>query len=169
MLGAWLYTLLSGQAAALINGLTLIATAALAAVFCAVDAAALVSRVMRPAPCSGVLVALRTTGSGAILLSLLMATGLEGAAVIATDSLVSVAIGRRQARGRSAMRGVITPIVLAIGLLIRRDPASSTFIARLIVERMPVHVTHTAILDVVVIAGAAIMIFGRSAAIKLLG
>jgi ABC-type bacteriocin/lantibiotic exporter with double-glycine peptidase domain len=54
--------------------------------------------------------------------------------------------------------GVITSVVLAIGLLIGGIGFCSTFIARLIVERMPVHV-HTAILDVVVIAGAAIMIF----------
>ncbi len=34
-----------------------------------------------------------TTGSGVIFLSLLMATGLEGAAVIATDATVSVVTG----------------------------------------------------------------------------
>ena len=34
-----------------------------------------------------------TTGAGVILLSLLMATGLEGAAVIATDATVSIVMG----------------------------------------------------------------------------
>ena len=93
-----------------------------------------------------------------ILLSLLMATGLEGAAVIATDSLVSVVIGVVKL-AVFGYAGVITSVVLAIGLLIGGIGFCCTFIARLIVERMPVHV-HTAIfLDVVVIAGAAIMIF----------
>lgn len=34
-----------------------------------------------------------TTGSGAMLLALLMAAGLEGAAVIATDAAISIATG----------------------------------------------------------------------------
>jgi hypothetical protein len=54
---------------------------------------------------------------------------------------------------------VITPVVLVIGLLIGVIGFFSTFLARLIVERMPVHV-HAVILDAVVIAGAGIMIFG---------
>ena len=64
-----------------------------------------------------------TTGSGVILLSLLMATGLEGAAVIATDSLVSVVMGvvKLSVFGYA---GVITSMVLVIGLLIGADRLS---------------------------------------------
>ena len=34
-----------------------------------------------------------TVGAGVILLSILMAAGLQGAAVIATDALISIAVG----------------------------------------------------------------------------
>src|SRR5205814_10358631 len=58
-----------------------------------------------------------TSGSGVILLSLLMAVGLEGAAVIATDAVVSVAtsIIKISAFG---LAGVVTAQVLAFALLI---------------------------------------------------
>jgi hypothetical protein len=39
-----------------------------------------------------------TSGSGVILLSLLMAAGLEGAAVIATDAVVSLVTSERARR-----------------------------------------------------------------------
>ncbi len=55
--------------------------------------------------------------------------------------------------------GVITPVVLVIGFLIGVIGFFSTFLARLIVERLPVHV-HTAMLDAVVLVGGAVMIYG---------
>jgi uncharacterized membrane protein YfcA len=156
VLGAWLYTLLSGRGAALVIGLTLIATVPLRRIPRRRGRHLGEKGYAAGALAWGVVVG-GTTGSGVILLSLLMATGLEGAAVIATDSLVSVVIGVVKL-AVFGYAGVITSVVLAIGLLIGGIGFCSTFIARLIVERMPVHV-HTAILDVVVIAGAAIMIF----------
>jgi uncharacterized protein len=92
------------------------------------------------------------------MLSLLMATGLEGAAVIATDAMVSVVMGIIKL-SVFGFAGVITPIVLVIGLLIGVIGFFSTFLARLIVERLPVHV-HTAMLDAVVLVGGAVMIYG---------
>ncbi len=94
---------------------------------------------------------------GVILLSLLMATGLEGAAVIATDALVSVVMGVIKL-SVFGFAGVITPTVLSLGLLIGVIGFCCTFLARLIVERLPVHV-HAAILDAVVIVGGTVMIF----------
>jgi uncharacterized membrane protein YfcA len=156
VLGAWLYTLLSGRGAALVIGLTLIATVPLRRILRRRGRRLGEKGYAAGALAWGVVVG-GTTGSGVILLSLLMATGLEGAAVIATDSLVSVVIGVVKL-AVFGYAGVITSVVLAIGLLIGGIGFCCTFIARLIVERMPVHM-HTAILDVVVIAGAAIMIF----------
>jgi hypothetical protein len=99
-----------------------------------------------------------TTGAGVILLSLLMATGLEGAAVIATDATVSIVVGAVKI-AVLGLAGVVTPTVLAVGLLIGCIGFPCTFLAKLIVERLPVHV-HTAMLDVVVIVGGTVMIFG---------
>jgi uncharacterized membrane protein YfcA len=158
-LGAWLYTLLSGRGAALVIGSTLIATVPLRRILKRRG-----HRLGEKGYAAGAvlwgLVVGGTTGSGVILLSLLMATGLEGAAVIATDSLVSVIVGVIKLAVFGAA-GVITPVVLIIGLLIGVIGFCCTFLARVIVERLPVHL-HTAILDAVVIVGAGIMIFGAA-------
>ncbi len=99
-----------------------------------------------------------TTGAGVILLSLLMATGLEGAAVIATDAAVSIGMGIVKI-SVFGFAGVLTPTVIVIALLISAVAFPCTFLAKLIITRMPVHV-HTALLDAVVIIGGSVMIFG---------
>ncbi len=98
-----------------------------------------------------------TSGSGVILLSLLMAAGLEGAAVIATDAVISVATSIIKI-SVFGLAGVVTAQVLAFALLIGAIALPGAFLARAFVERMPVHI-HTAILDLVVIAGGVVMIW----------
>jgi uncharacterized protein len=154
-LGAWLYTLLSGRGAALVIGSTLIATVPLRRILKSRGRKLGEKGYAAGAAVWGLVVG-GTTGSGVILLSLLMAAGLEGAAVIATDSMVSVVVGVIKL-GVFGFAGVITPIVLVIGLLIGVIGFFTTFLARLIVERLPVHV-HTVILDAVVLVGAGVMI-----------
>jgi uncharacterized membrane protein YfcA len=102
-----------------------------------------------------------TSGSGVILLSLLMAAGLEGAAVIATDAVISVATSVIKI-SVFRLAGVVTAQVLAFALLIGAIALPGAFFARAFVERMPVHI-HAAILDVAVIAGGLVMI---SAAVR---
>jgi uncharacterized membrane protein YfcA len=99
-----------------------------------------------------------TAGSGVILLSLLMATGLEGASVIATDAAISIVIGIAKV-ATFGVNGVLTPQVIAFALLIGIVAMPGAFLAKAFVERMPVHV-HTAILDVVVLIGGAVLIYG---------
>ena len=97
-----------------------------------------------------------TSGSGVILLSLLMAAGLEGAAVIATDAVISVATSIIKI-SVFGLAGVVTAQVLAFAVLIGAIALPRAFLARAFVERMPVHV-HAAMLDVAVIAGGTVMI-----------
>jgi uncharacterized membrane protein YfcA len=97
-----------------------------------------------------------TSGSGVILLSLLMAAGLEGAAVIATDAVVSLATSVIKI-SVFGLAGVVTAQVLAFALLIGVVALPGAYLARAFVERMPVHI-HTAILDVAVITGGVVMI-----------
>jgi uncharacterized membrane protein YfcA len=97
-----------------------------------------------------------TSGSGVILLSLLMAVGLEGAAVIATDAVVSLATSVIKI-SVFGLAGVVTSQVIAFALLIGAVSLPGAFLARAFVERMPVHI-HTAILDVAVIVGGLVMI-----------
>jgi uncharacterized membrane protein YfcA len=149
VLGAWLYTLLTGRGAALVIGSTLIAT---------VPLRRLLKRRGHKLGAGWGIVVGGTTGAGVILLSLLMASGLEGAAVIATDATISIVMGVVKL-GVFVAAGVMTPKVIAIGLLIGGIGFPCTFLAKLIVERLPVHV-HTAMLDAVVIIGGTVMIFG---------
>jgi len=97
-----------------------------------------------------------TSGAGVILLSLLMAAGLEGAAVIATDAVISLATSVIKI-SVFGLAGAVTAQVLAFAVLIGAIALPGAFLAKAFVERMPVHI-HTAILDVVVIAGGVMMI-----------
>src|SRR5271167_2893955 len=92
VLGAWLYTLLTGRGAAFVIGTTLIATVPLRRLLKRRGHELGEKGFFAGAAGWGLLMG-GTTGSGVIFLSLLMATGLEGAAVIATDATVSVATG----------------------------------------------------------------------------
>jgi uncharacterized membrane protein YfcA len=157
VLGAWLYTLLTGRGAALVIGVSLIATVPLRRILKSRGRHFGDKGFAAAAAGWGVLMG-GTTGAGVILLSLLMATGLEGAAVIATDATVSIVMGVVKL-SVFGLAGVLTPVVLAVGLLIGGIGFFTTFIAKLIVERLPVHV-HTAILDAVVMVGGSVMIFG---------
>jgi uncharacterized membrane protein YfcA len=97
-----------------------------------------------------------TSGSGVILLSLLMAAGLEGASVIATDAVISIVTSVIKI-SVFGLAGVVTAQVVAFALLIGGIALPGTFLAKAFVERMPVHV-HAAILDAAVITGGLVMI-----------
>jgi len=157
VLGAYAYTLLNGRGAALVIGASLIATVPVRRLLKR-RGHRLGDKSFAAASAGWGVVVGGTTGAGVILLSLLMAVGLQGAAVIATDALVSIGMGVVKLVVFAAA-GVLTTKVIAIGLLISAVAFPATFLAKLIVERLPGHV-HTALLDAVVIVGGAMMIFG---------
>ena len=99
-----------------------------------------------------------TVGAGVILLSVLMAAGLQGAAVIATDAVISIVIGvtRLTVFG---IAGALTPQTVAFSLLIGFVAFPGAFLAKTFVQRLPIHV-HTHILDTVVLLGGAVMVYG---------
>ena len=99
-----------------------------------------------------------TSGAGIILLSMLMAAGVEGAAVIATDAVISIALGLVKLTV-FGFAGVLTAQVIAVALLIGLVAFPGAFLARALVERLPIHI-HTAILDAVVVMGGVVMIVG---------
>jgi uncharacterized membrane protein YfcA len=155
-LGAYGYTRLTGTGAAIVIGTMLILSVPFRRLLKRHDVRVGDAGLAVGSVGYGVVVG-GTSGSGVILLSLLMAAGLEGAAVIATDAVISVAtsIIKISVFGGA---GVITPQVLAFAILIGAVALPGAFLAKAFVERMPVHI-HTAILDAVVIAGGAVMIF----------
>jgi uncharacterized membrane protein YfcA len=154
-LGAYGYTRLTNAGAALLIGTMLISSVPLRRLARRREVRIGDSGLAASAVGYGVVVG-GTSGSGVILLSLLMAAGLEGAAVIATDAMISVATSVIKI-SVFGLSGVVTAQVLAFALLIGIIAIPGAFLARAFVERMPVHI-HTAILDAAVVTGGVVMI-----------
>jgi len=157
MLGAWGYTRLTGRGAMLVIGAMLTLSVPLRRLlkhrgFVLSERGLGISSVFW-----GVIVG-GTSGAGIILLSMLMSIGLEGAAVIATDAAISVIIGIAKI-SVFGIFGAVDARVIAVALLIGCVAFPGAFLAKALVDRLPVHV-HTAILDAVVIAGGVLMIIG---------
>jgi uncharacterized membrane protein YfcA len=154
-LGAWGYTRLTGAGAATVIGTMLILSVPLRRLAKRRDIRIGDSGLALGAVGYGAVVG-GTSGAGVILLSLLMAAGLEGAAVIATDAVISLVTSVIKI-SVFGVAGVVTAQVLAFAVLIGLVALPGAFLAKAFVERMPVHI-HTAILDAVVIAGGIMMI-----------
>jgi uncharacterized membrane protein YfcA len=153
--GAWGYTLLSSAGAALVIGAMLILSVPLRRHLKRRDFRVGDAGLAAGSLGYGIVVG-GTAGSGVILLSLLMAAGVESAGVIATDAAVSIVIGIVKV-SVFGIAGVLTAQVVAFALLIGIVALPGAFLAHAFVERMPVHV-HTAILDVVVLVGGVMMV-----------
>jgi uncharacterized membrane protein YfcA len=154
-LGAYGYTRLTSAGAALVIGVMLLSSVPLRRLLKRHDIGIGDTGLAVGAMGYGVVVG-GTVGAGVILLSLLMAAGLEGAAVIATDAVISVIISIIKI-SVFGLAGIVTAQVVAFALLIGAIAIPGAFLAKAFVERMPVHI-HTAILDVAVIAGGVVMI-----------
>ncbi len=154
-LGAYGYTRLSNAGAALVIGTMLILSVPLRRMLRRREVKIGDAGLAAGSIGYGVLVG-GTSGSGVILLSLLMAAGLEGAAVIATDAMISLGTGLIKI-SVFGLAGAVTGQVLAFALLIGGMAVPGAFLARALVNWMPVHI-HTAILDAAVIAGGVVMI-----------
>jgi uncharacterized membrane protein YfcA len=159
-LGAYGYTRLTNAGAATVIGIMLISSVPLRRLLRRHDVRIGDTGLGVGAVGYGVVVG-GTSGSGVILLSLLMAVGLESAAVIATDAVISLATSVIKI-SVFGLAGAVTAQVFAFAVLIGGVSLPGAFLARKFVERMPVHI-HTAILDVAVITGGVVMI---SSAVK---
>jgi uncharacterized membrane protein YfcA len=157
ILGAWGYTTLTGTGALLVIGSMMTLSVPLRRFALHLGFRCSDKGLAAAAFGWGVIVG-GTSGAGIILLSLLMAAGLEGAAVIATDAVISIAIGVVKI-SVFGIAGVMSAQVIAIALLIGLSAFPGAFLAKVIVERLPLHV-HTAILDAVVVFGGVMMIVG---------
>jgi uncharacterized membrane protein YfcA len=157
MLGAWGYTRLTGRGAMLVIGTMMVLSVPLRRMSKRRGLTLSNGGLGAASFLWGVVVG-GTSGAGIILLSMLMAAGLEGGAVIATDAAISLVIGVVKI-GVFGVFGAVTAKVVAVALLIGCVAFPGAFLAKVIVQRLPLHV-HTAILDAVVIFGGALMIYG---------
>jgi uncharacterized membrane protein YfcA len=157
VLGAWGYTKLTSAGAALVIGSMLILSVPLRRLL-KYHGVKIGDRGLAFGAVGYGVVVGGTAGSGVIMLSLLMAAGLEGAGVIATDAAISIVIGVAKV-SVFGLAGVLTAQVVSFALLIGIVALPGAFLARAFVERMPVHV-HTAILDAVVLIGGLFLVVG---------
>jgi uncharacterized membrane protein YfcA len=92
------------------------------------------------------------TGTGVILISLLMAGGVQGAALIATDATISVALGIAKVAVFGGFNRLDASLALA-GLLVGLCTAPGAFVARRLLTRIPQRI-HTGVMETVVVVGA---------------
>ncbi len=154
-LGAWGYTLLSGKGALIVIGAMLILSVPLRRLMrrrgLSLSDGSLAAAAFAWGPLAG-----GTVGAGIILLSLLMSAGLEGAAVVATDAIVSIAIGLTKFVV-FGLAGAVDAKVIAVAVLIGAVTFPGAFLAKALVARLPLRF-HTALLDAVVALGGAVML-----------
>ena len=156
MLTAWGYTKLTSTGAMLVIGTMLMLTVPLR-IFLRRRAVSLNDKGLLVGSVGYGTAVGGTVGAGVILLSILMAAGLSGAGVVATDAAISIVIGLVRLMVFGAA-GVVDGKVLAFALLIGGIAFPGAFLARALVKRLPLRL-HTAILDAVVLVGGAVMVF----------
>jgi uncharacterized membrane protein YfcA len=159
VLGAYGFTLLTGRGALFLIGATLMASVPLRRLMHRRGLKVEQRGLAVGAAGYGVLVG-GTVGSGVVLLSLLMASGLAGAGVIATDAAISIMVGVVKI-AVFGVAGIVDSKVVAFAVLIGAISMPGAFLAKALVDRMPVRV-HTAILDTVVLFGGAFMVLNAA-------
>jgi uncharacterized protein len=157
LLGAWGYTRLSGSGVMIVIGIMMVASVLLRR-FAMRRGFKLGERPLALVSIGWGAVVGSTTGAGIILLSLLMAAGLQGASVIATDAAISVAIGIVKLAVFD-VAGVLGAKVVAVAVLIGLAAFPGAFLAKRVVDRLPRR-AHIVILDAVVLIGGGAMILG---------
>jgi uncharacterized membrane protein YfcA len=155
MLGAWCYTLLTGRGASLVIGTGLVLLVPLRRYLA-----------RRRFKLSGPGVALAgglygflaggSPGVGVILMALLMAMGLSGLSVIATDALASTIVGIAKT-GVFIWAGELPPKLWLVGLLIGGMATPGTLIARWLARRLSAHV-HERLIEATIVVGGALLV-----------
>jgi uncharacterized protein len=139
LLGAWGYTTLTGKAVMAVIGTMMCASVPLRR-FAIRRGFKLGERGLAAASVGWGIVVGGTSGAGIILLSMLLAAGLAKIAVF-------------------GVAGAVNARVIAVAVLIGLAAFPGAFIAKRLVDRLSFR-AHTAILDIVVLAGGGAMILG---------
>jgi uncharacterized protein len=150
LIGAWGYTQLDARWVALLLGLFLLAS---------IPLRRLLQRAQMQLKPGGEVVAGGAfgfieggmTGTGVILISMLMAAGIEGAALIATDAVVSTIMGLAKVLFFGGVARLDAGLAIT-GVLVGLCAAPGAFAARALLARMPQQL-HLHIMEAVVVVG----------------
>ncbi|MCB8821841.1 sulfite exporter TauE/SafE family protein [Microvirga rosea] len=154
-IGAYGYTFLSGRGASILIGSFLIVMVPLRLALKRLSAQLSGRGLFAAGAGYGLLVG-GTSGSGVVLLSILMASGLNGRAVVATDAVISMTLGVAKTGAFQAF-GALPLSSWIMALLVGLSATPGAFIAKRLTEALPIHI-HNAILDAAIICGGAILI-----------
>lgn len=149
--GAYGYTLLSAASVALLLGAFLLASVPLRRLLRR-SKYSLSAPAERAAGAAFGLVNGGMTGAGVLLISVLMAAGVEGAALVATDALVSLVMGLAKVALFGSLAAIDLRLAL-IGLLVGLSTVPGAFVARALLRRIPEGV-HAWIMEIVIVVGA---------------
>jgi uncharacterized membrane protein YfcA len=155
VIGAYGFTLLNGRGALIVIGATLVSSVPLRRLMRRKGWTIGTRGLVTGAMVYGLLVG-GTTGSGVLLIALLMATGLTGAAVIATDAIISLMLGVVKV-SVFGIAGAVDGKVVAFALMIGVISLPGAFLAKALIDRLPLRF-HTAILDAVILFGGFYML-----------
>jgi uncharacterized membrane protein YfcA len=150
LVGAWGYTRLDARWVALLLGLFLLAS---------IPLRRLLQRAQMQLGPRGEIVAGGAfgfieggmTGTGVILISMLMAAGVQGAALIATDAVISTILSLAKVLLFGGVARLDAALAIT-GVLVGLCTAPGAFVARALLQRMPQHL-HLHIMETVVVLG----------------
>ncbi len=155
-MGAWCYTLLSSRGASVVIGTALILIVPLRRYL----AHRRFSLDTRGGAVAGALYGFLTggtTGVGIILISVLMAMGLSGLQVIATDALTSTILGLAKT-GVFVAAGALPAKLCLVAILIGAMATPGTLIAKWLATRFSVRL-HDTLIEATIIAGGGILLW----------
>ena len=159
LLGAWGYTTLSGRGVMIVIGSMMVASVPLRR-FALRRGFKLSDGALASAAAGWGVIVGGTTGAGVLLLSMLLAAGLQGASVIATDAAISIAIGIVKV-AVFGVAGVVGAKVIAVRGSDRAGGFSGCVPRQGLVDKLPLR-AHVTILDTVVAIGGAMLILEQS-------
>jgi uncharacterized membrane protein YfcA len=156
LLGAWCYTLLSSRGASVVIGTALILIVPLRRYL----AHRRFTLGTRGGAVAGALYGFLTggtTGVGILLISLLMAMGLSGLQVIATDALTSTILGFAKT-GVFLAAGALPAKLCLVAVLIGAMATPGALIAKWLASRFSARL-HDTLIEATIIAGGAILLW----------
>lgn len=97
------------------------------------------------------------TGTGVILISILMSGGVQGGALVATDAVISIVMGLIKVVLFGSLAALDLELAL-VGLLVGLCTAPGAFVARTILKRIPAGI-HAWFMELIVVAGAVALLW----------
>lgn len=97
------------------------------------------------------------TGTGVILISILMSVGVAGGALVSTDAVISVVMGFAKVVLLGCFAALNLELAL-LGLIVGLCTAPGAFVARTLLKRIPAGI-HAGLMELVVIAGSVALLW----------